>query len=281
MDQIGGRLGSGVQATLQLQGPAKSGANLARRHGFGKRAAALRWSGGSRRKAQATLARLVLLLTLLGWSARSDCRAVLADDRRYEPVRDWLLESVRSLRSPDRRGRHQGNRVRLAGRHAPLPVAWRRTLGSSEPYLQGRHRQGDRAGNSTQERGGAMTNPHIGSSFDDFLAEEGILEEVEAVAIKRIIGPPDRRGDEGAEPDEEGHGLAHGHQPLGARSPARTGEHLGDLANVAEGRIHRWPPAATRVGVACDDRRSPEPEPGAEPGATIRPFVRYGWWRCC
>jgi DNA-binding Xre family transcriptional regulator len=32
-----------------------------------------------------------------------------------------------------------------------------------------------------------MTNPHIGSSFDDFLVEEGILAEVEAVAIKRIL----------------------------------------------------------------------------------------------
>lgn len=28
---------------------------------------------------------------------------------------------------------------------------------------------------------------HIGSNFDDFLQEEGILEEVEAVAIKRVI----------------------------------------------------------------------------------------------
>jgi antitoxin HicB len=32
-----------------------------------------------------------------------------------------------------------------------------------------------------------MTNPHIGSSFDDFLGEEGSLEEVEAVAIKCIL----------------------------------------------------------------------------------------------
>jgi antitoxin HicB len=32
-----------------------------------------------------------------------------------------------------------------------------------------------------------MTNPHVGSSFDDFLVEEGILEEVEAIAIKRIL----------------------------------------------------------------------------------------------
>jgi DNA-binding Xre family transcriptional regulator len=30
-------------------------------------------------------------------------------------------------------------------------------------------------------------NQYIGSSFDDFLAEEGILEEVTAVAMKRVI----------------------------------------------------------------------------------------------
>lgn len=30
-------------------------------------------------------------------------------------------------------------------------------------------------------------NPHIGSDFDDFLAEEGLLEEVSALAIKRVV----------------------------------------------------------------------------------------------
>lgn len=30
-------------------------------------------------------------------------------------------------------------------------------------------------------------NPHIGSNFDDFLAEEGILAEVEAAAIKQVL----------------------------------------------------------------------------------------------
>lgn len=30
-------------------------------------------------------------------------------------------------------------------------------------------------------------NPHIGSDFDDFLSEEAILEEVTAVAAKRVI----------------------------------------------------------------------------------------------
>jgi len=32
-----------------------------------------------------------------------------------------------------------------------------------------------------------MSNKHIGSSLDDFLAEEGILDEVEAVAVKRVL----------------------------------------------------------------------------------------------
>lgn len=32
-----------------------------------------------------------------------------------------------------------------------------------------------------------MNEKHIGSNFDDFLSEEGILEEVNLVAIKRVI----------------------------------------------------------------------------------------------
>jgi len=32
-----------------------------------------------------------------------------------------------------------------------------------------------------------MRNKHAGSSFDDFLEEEGILDEVDAVAIKRVV----------------------------------------------------------------------------------------------
>ena len=32
-----------------------------------------------------------------------------------------------------------------------------------------------------------MENKHIGSSFDDFLEAEGIREEVEAIAIKRVL----------------------------------------------------------------------------------------------
>jgi len=32
-----------------------------------------------------------------------------------------------------------------------------------------------------------MKNKYIGSNFDDFLAEEGLLAETETVAVKRVI----------------------------------------------------------------------------------------------
>ncbi len=32
-----------------------------------------------------------------------------------------------------------------------------------------------------------MTNPHVGSDFDEFLDEEGIREEVTAAALKRVV----------------------------------------------------------------------------------------------
>lgn len=32
-----------------------------------------------------------------------------------------------------------------------------------------------------------MKNEHIGSNFDEFLAEEGLLADAEAVAVKRVI----------------------------------------------------------------------------------------------
>jgi hypothetical protein len=55
-------------------------------------------------------------------------------------------------------------------------------------------------------------NQHIGTSFDDFLAEEGILADVERVAWRRvmafqIVGLMAERGDDGdgaADADESG-----------------------------------------------------------------------------
>lgn len=32
-----------------------------------------------------------------------------------------------------------------------------------------------------------MDPKHLGSSFDDFLREEGLLEEAEAVTVKRVL----------------------------------------------------------------------------------------------
>ena len=32
-----------------------------------------------------------------------------------------------------------------------------------------------------------MTNPHIGSSLDDFLKEEGVFEEAQGHAIKEVV----------------------------------------------------------------------------------------------
>jgi hypothetical protein len=32
-----------------------------------------------------------------------------------------------------------------------------------------------------------MANQHVGGNFDDFLAEEGMLEEVTATAMKRVV----------------------------------------------------------------------------------------------
>ena len=33
----------------------------------------------------------------------------------------------------------------------------------------------------------SKNNPHIGSSFDDFLRQEGLYQEVEAAALKKVI----------------------------------------------------------------------------------------------
>jgi antitoxin HicB len=32
-----------------------------------------------------------------------------------------------------------------------------------------------------------MNETHLGSKFDDFLAEEGLLEEAESIAVKRVL----------------------------------------------------------------------------------------------
>jgi hypothetical protein len=46
----------------------------------------------------------------------------------------------------------------------------------------------DSSHTQTSHRGKRMTtNPHIGSSLDDLLEEDGVLDEVEAIAKKRVL----------------------------------------------------------------------------------------------
>jgi antitoxin HicB len=50
-------------------------------------------------------------------------------------------------------------------------------------------RAGSRLGETEKERGNEMKkrNKHIGSSLDDFLKEEGVLEETRAIALKEAF----------------------------------------------------------------------------------------------
>lgn len=36
-------------------------------------------------------------------------------------------------------------------------------------------------------KAGAKTNPHVGSDFDDFMKEEGLYDEAQAIAVKRVL----------------------------------------------------------------------------------------------
>jgi antitoxin HicB len=36
-------------------------------------------------------------------------------------------------------------------------------------------------------KAGTKANPHIGSDFDDFMKEEGLYDEAQAIAVKRVL----------------------------------------------------------------------------------------------
>jgi antitoxin HicB len=36
-------------------------------------------------------------------------------------------------------------------------------------------------------KAGTKANPHVGSDFDDFMKEEGLYDEAQAVAVKRLL----------------------------------------------------------------------------------------------
>lgn len=58
-----------------------------------------------------------------------------------------------------------------------------------------------------------MTSKHIGSSFDDFLKEEGIYEEATAHALKRVLAGQIGEAMKDPGPHQDGHGAAHENQP--------------------------------------------------------------------
>lgn len=60
-----------------------------------------------------------------------------------------------------------------------------------------------------------MNYKHVGSDFDDFLRDEGLLEEVEAVAAKRVVAFAEQRSPEGAGAAEIRHRAADGDQRHG------------------------------------------------------------------
>ena len=57
-------------------------------------------------------------------------------------------------------------------------------------------------------------NPNRGSSFEDFLKEEGILEASTTTAVKRVLAWQIARSDAHTASHQVGHGCPHAHQPI-------------------------------------------------------------------
>lgn len=112
-----------------------------------------------------------------------------------EPVRDWLLSLPQVEKSEIGKdimavqfGWHQAGQP-----HSASFVCCQRKHDGAAPRLyqekpkdtQTRLGFGQRAVKTTERF--EMKNEHIGSSFEDFLREEGLYEEVEAAAIKKVV----------------------------------------------------------------------------------------------
>jgi hypothetical protein len=65
-------------------------------------------------------------------------------------------------------------------------LAWDKDHGASEQEIKERRQKMIEDQDLLEKNNYFGKNPHIGSSFDDFLAEEAILEEATAVAMERI-----------------------------------------------------------------------------------------------
>jgi hypothetical protein len=65
-------------------------------------------------------------------------------------------------------------------------------------------------------------NPHVGSSFDDFLKEEGIFEETRNAAIRRVLAVAHRGDHEDQEAHQVSDGQSGGDKRRSARPPTRS-----------------------------------------------------------
>jgi len=61
-----------------------------------------------------------------------------------------------------------------------------------------------------------MRKKHIGSSFEDFLKEEGIFEETTTQAVKRVLSWQIFANHEGKRHQQNGDGQAHAYEPQSA-----------------------------------------------------------------
>lgn len=83
-------------------------------------------------------------------------------------------------------------------------------------------------------------NPYIGSDFDDFLAEDGIKEDVTAAALKRVLGLPTGAGHEKARRELNRDGAADENQSHHRAPPAGRRGHQCDAGHPEPRKHGAW-----------------------------------------
>jgi len=79
-------------------------------------------------------------------------------------------------------------------------------------------------------------NPHIGSFLDEFLREEGILEETRAVALKETLAWQLQKAMKRAKVNKGGNGAPYAYKPGGAGPPPRSGQCFSNPSDFVQGR---------------------------------------------
>lgn len=95
-----------------------------------------------------------------------------------------------------------------------------------------------------------MKNRHLGSDFDDFLREHGLLADAEAVAIKRVLAFQLAKLMEKEQISKAE--LARRIQPFGARPPARSEQRVRHATNARTRGAGAGETVASRVRGVID-----------------------------